>query len=92
MKGTGEGFYVNADLDRAVITFESRPSAKNMEEEKGMGEKQPVGRKEIQGMSTDASQRKKIFTVPKLTFIEPKLTKHGDATKITAGFFGTFSP
>ena len=36
---------------------------------------------------------KKPFEEPKLTFIEPKLTKHGDATKITGGgFFGTFTP
>jgi len=37
---------------------------------------------------------KKPFEEPKLTFIEPKLTKHGDATKITGGggFFGTFIP
>ncbi len=39
-----------------------------------------------------SSQVKKTFTEPKLTFIEAKLTKHGDATKITAGFFGGFSP
>lgn len=35
---------------------------------------------------------KKLFEEPKLEFIEPKLTKHGDATKITTGFFGPFSP
>ena len=38
---------------------------------------------------------KKHFEEPKLQFIQPKLTKHGDATKITAfngGFFGEFSP
>ena len=37
---------------------------------------------------------KKPFEEPKLTFVEPKLTKHGDATKITGGggFFGTFTP
>jgi len=35
---------------------------------------------------------KKQFEEPKLNFIEPKLTKHGDATKITAGFFGSFNP
>ncbi len=34
------------------------------------------------------SQTKKDFHEPKLTFIEPKLIKHGDATKITVGFFG----
>ena len=35
---------------------------------------------------------KKAFKEPKLTFIEPKLTKQGDATKITGGFFGSFTP
>lgn len=38
------------------------------------------------------SQIRKLFTEPKLTFIEPKLTKHGDATEITGGFFGSFAP
>lgn len=39
------------------------------------------------------TQGKKPFIEPKLAFIEPKLTKHGDATKITQqGFFGTFTP
>ena len=35
---------------------------------------------------------KRRFTEPKLTFVEPKLTKHGDATKITGQFFGSFTP
>lgn len=39
-----------------------------------------------------AFQTKKHFAEPKLTFIEPKLTKHGDATKITGQFMGTFTP
>ncbi|HJW85971.1 MAG TPA: hypothetical protein VJ440_04985 [Candidatus Brocadiaceae bacterium] len=39
------------------------------------------------------SHARKPFAEPKLTFIEPKLTKHGDATKITGnGLFGTFTP
>ena len=39
------------------------------------------------------TQIKKPFFEPKLAFIEPKLTKHGDATKITQqGFFGMFTP
>ena len=35
---------------------------------------------------------KKAFKEPKLTFVEPKLTKQGDATKITGQgpFFQTF--
>ncbi len=57
-----------------------------------MLEKESVGRNKIQERSSDSFQGKKAFTNPKLTFIEPKLTKHGDATKITAGFFGPFSP
>jgi hypothetical protein len=39
-----------------------------------------------------SSENKKKFTEPKLEFVEPKLTKQGDATQITAGFFGPFSP
>lgn len=35
----------------------------------------------------DISQAKKCFTEPKLTFIEPKLTKYGDITALT-GFEG----
>jgi hypothetical protein len=37
---------------------------------------------------------KKPFTQPKLTFIYPRLVKHGDATQNTNahGFFGAFSP
>ena len=38
------------------------------------------------------SESKKEFTEPKLKFVEPKLTKEGDATKITGQFFGTFTP
>ena len=36
-------------------------------------------------------QGKQPFAEPKLTFIEPKLVKHGGVTQVT-GFFGTFSP
>ena len=39
-----------------------------------------------------AEPEKKEFKEPKLKFIEPKLTNHGDATKITGSFFGTFTP
>jgi hypothetical protein len=42
----------------------------------------------------EALETRASFEEPKLSFIEPKLTKHGDATKITQqnGFFGTFMP
>jgi hypothetical protein len=29
---------------------------------------------------------------PKLAFVEPKLTPHGELQKVTGGFFGTFTP
>lgn len=45
-----------------------------------------------QGENLDTSQTRKPYTEPKLTFIEPKLTKYGDATTITNSFMGTFSP
>jgi hypothetical protein len=38
---------------------------------------------------------KKKWREPKLTFVEPKLTKHGNLHELTAqltGFFGAFSP
>ncbi len=38
---------------------------------------------------------KKKWQEPKLAFVEPKLTKHGNLTELTAqfqGFFATFSP
>ena len=58
------------------------------------GSPQVERRDSQEAKSLDSSQTKKPFTEPKLTFIEPKLTKYGDATKVTAGngFFGPFSP
>jgi hypothetical protein len=29
---------------------------------------------------------------PKLAFVEPQLTLHGELHKVTGGFFGTFTP
>ncbi len=47
----------------------------------------------IEPASEVATAAKPPFEEPKLTFIEPRLVKHGDATKITKnGFFGTFVP
>ena len=42
-------------------------------------------------MEGGSSENKKVFTEPKLKFVEPKLTKQGDATKITGQFFGTLN-
>ena len=37
------------------------------------------------------SQTKQPFTTPRLTYVPPKLVKHGNVTELT-GFIGTFSP
>ena len=37
------------------------------------------------------SNSKQPFKKPKLTFVAPKLVKHGEVTELT-GFFGAFSP
>ena len=41
-----------------------------------------------------AHPEKKPFVEPKLRFVEPKLTKHGDVNDVTHGngFLGTFTP
>jgi len=36
--------------------------------------------------------RKTVWTEPKLTFVEPTLTKEGEMKELTAGFIGTFVP
>jgi hypothetical protein len=42
---------------------------------------------------TGAAENRKPWQEPKLDFIEPKLTKHGELTEVTGqGFFGSFSP
>jgi hypothetical protein len=44
------------------------------------------------GEDTPSSLNKKAWMPPKLAFIEPKLSKHGELTEITGQFFGAFSP
>ena len=34
---------------------------------------------------------KKPWIEPRLAFVEPKLTEHGELTKVTGQFFGAFS-
>ena len=41
--------------------------------------------------AAETPAEKKPFTQPRLTFIYPRLVKHGDATQNTHGFFGPFS-
>ena len=62
-----------------------------MEKDKGFPEKTP------EATEVPASPpEKKSWEDPKLAFVEPKLTKHGDLEKVTGrpkdGFFGPFSP
>jgi len=38
------------------------------------------------------SESKKRWQKPKLTFVKPKLTKHGKLEGVTGQFFGAFSP
>ena len=42
--------------------------------------------------SPDATAGEKEWQEPKLTFVEPKLTRQGDFVEITGQFFGAFSP
>jgi hypothetical protein len=37
-------------------------------------------------------EAKKKWQEPKLTFVKPKLTKHGKLEEVTGQFFGAFSP
>jgi hypothetical protein len=48
---------------------------------------------EEQGAPLDPMPSKQPWQEPKLTFIEPTLTKHGTLHELTGqGFFGGFSP
>ena len=41
--------------------------------------------------SSSTPETKKQWQEPKLVFVKPKLTKHGDLKELT-GFFGGFTP
>ena len=58
---------------------------------------QVISKNASQAQAASAAQEtqaadKPLFTEPKLTFVEPKLVKHGDMADVTFGFFGTFYP
>jgi hypothetical protein len=44
----------------------------------------------IDGPSTPGG--KSSWVEPKLEFVEPKLTLHGNLGRVTGGFLGTFNP
>jgi hypothetical protein len=61
-----------------------------MERDEGTSEK---GKQNTGELSVPVE--KKPWEEPKLAFVEPKLTKHGNLEKVTGqrdGFFGEFSP
>jgi len=39
-----------------------------------------------------SSEGKKKWQEPKLSFVKPKLTKHGKLEEVTGQFFGAFTP
>ena len=47
---------------------------------------------EPQKVQTSAPEGKKEWQEPKLTFVKPKLTKHGRLEEVTGQFFGAFTP
>jgi hypothetical protein len=42
--------------------------------------------------AADSPRGQQAWEEPKLTFLAPKLTKHGTLEDVTAGFIGTFTP
>ena len=51
----------------------------------------PAGQEK--GASVPSStEGKKRWQEPKLTFVKPKLTKHGKLDEVTGQFFGGFTP
>jgi hypothetical protein len=47
---------------------------------------------EAPGAMASPASGKEPWQEPKLAFIEPKLTTHGQLEEVTAGFFGGFTP
>jgi hypothetical protein len=45
-----------------------------------------------QGSPPSSTESKKRWQEPKLSFVKPKLTKHGKLEQVTGQFFGAFSP
>ena len=48
-------------------------------------------RKEARSVPSSTEGKKK-WQEPKLSFVKPKLTKHGKLEEVTGQFFGAFSP
>ena len=50
------------------------------------------GAQEKQAAVSSSTESKKKWQEPKLSFVKPKLTKHGKLEEVTGQFFGAFSP
>jgi hypothetical protein len=55
-------------------------------------QKDQLSPQEQNGQEPEPSGGKKQWQEPKLVFVEPKLTKHGELEKVTSGFFCVFQP
>ncbi len=44
------------------------------------------------GNAQSSPTNKRVWQQPKLTFVKPKLTKHGKLAEVTGQFFGGFTP
>ena len=49
-------------------------------------------RERLGDRSENERAEKLAWEKPKLEFVEPKLTEHGQLERLTGAFFGTFSP
>ncbi len=49
-----------------------------------------MNKKTFQAQKT--ADGKRLFEEPRLAYVKPKLTLHGDLCKVTAGSFGSFDP
>ena len=54
-------------------------------------ENRPTQLEEKTAVSSSGEGKRK-WQEPKLTFIKPKLTRHGKLEEVTGQFFGAFSP
>jgi hypothetical protein len=57
-----------------------------------MKKENPPTQLEGQTSVSSSPTGKKKWQEPKLSFIKPKLTKHGKLEEVTGQFFGAFSP
>ena len=48
--------------------------------------------KSVENDQTESAVTKKPWDQPKLTFVEPRLSKHGELERVTGQFLGAFSP